>query len=968
MLELINVKKTYVTKAGQTVALNGVNVVFPDKGMVFITGKSGSGKTTMLNVIGGLDGVDEGEIIIDGKKFSEFTPADYDSYRNTFVGFIFQEYNLLPEYTVEKNIRIADELQGRKTSLVHLNEMLHAVEIDGYNDRKPTQLSGGQRQRVSVTRAVIKNPKIIMADEPTGALDSASGIQVMELLKKLSKEKLVIVVSHEMEFAEKYADRILKVVDGNVVEDITLTDVEMTGSVYDGEEEVSVKLGGELSASETEVLVRAIKNKKKIQVSEKISVRQKQATGNIQSVHPDVPPALIKSKMKFSSVAGLGLKSLFVKPVRLFLTILLSVVAFAVFGLFDAVASFQDDRALTALLRDGDYTAVSAYATYSSDAYTKANIKLNQSQIDKINKETGYKFRGVYDINDDELVDNNGARNNFNRGYTLAEPQVDGFMSYTGKDYYLRTLNGIIEFSPDEIVGDVVDPKGFDYTILYGSYPMVTEMNPDPFNQVAISSYFAESILHWMNVKQVSQFGGKTVLSIEDLIGAKLSFANYYINGGEFVICGILDCGDIPSRYKILQEKRGGEEHMLAQDFSTYLYAGGYLNLFAADGYVEHVRAERKIKTTYVANYTDMEYVTTVGGWVNRSSFRFYNVDEFDNTNTIFFDDLYEAEGRTPVLADNEMLIQIRDLVEFVFEDERNLLPSEEKRTEYYSHMLVLQNDSYSYQERKESLKKVYEMTLELYEGFPAAFEENFKANITGHEVGATRQNEDFKIVGVYMYVGSYYRYDNTYKPFVLSEGGFDRMEITKEQGVYSRITSPLFNNYFGAGKLGKMMTKKSGLTLHWFNNSVLETIELNEEFIDQFANLFLYVSLALAVFSVFMLFNYISTSIISKRRSIGVLRGLGASGKNIFCMFLVESLVIALFNGVLASIVAAIACTFVNAYIIEVMSLGMSFALFGIRQISIILSASILTGVASSLFPIVRIAKEKPVELIRKE
>ena len=255
MLELIDVKKIYTTKAGNTIALNGINLTFPDTGMVFITGKSGSGKTTMLNVIGGLDNIDSGEIIIDGNKFSEFSPLDYDSYRNTFVGFVFQEYNLLSEYNIEKNIKIADELQGRETDDKELEDLLNSFEVSGFSSRQTNQLSGGQKQRIAIARALIKNPKIIMADEPTGALDSASGVQVMDLLKELSKDKLVIVVSHEIEFAEKYADRIIRIVDGSVVEDGTLSDIESKNNIYENDSELSVKSGSQLSNEETNKLV-----------------------------------------------------------------------------------------------------------------------------------------------------------------------------------------------------------------------------------------------------------------------------------------------------------------------------------------------------------------------------------------------------------------------------------------------------------------------------------------------------------------------------------------------------------------------------------------------------------------------------------------------------------------------------------------------------------------------------------------
>ena len=161
--------------------------------MVFITGKSGSGKTTLLNIIGSLDNFTSGEILIKNKSTAEFTKSDYDAYRNTYIGFVFQEYNLLDNMTIEKNIMLATELQGIKDNKEKVEEILDKVDLHDIAQRKPQELSGGQRQRVAIARALVKNPTIIMADEPTGALDSENSLQVMQLLKKLSKEKLVIL-------------------------------------------------------------------------------------------------------------------------------------------------------------------------------------------------------------------------------------------------------------------------------------------------------------------------------------------------------------------------------------------------------------------------------------------------------------------------------------------------------------------------------------------------------------------------------------------------------------------------------------------------------------------------------------------------------------------------------------------------------------------------------------------------------
>ncbi|HCC04097.1 MAG TPA: ABC transporter permease, partial [Clostridiales bacterium] len=189
----------------------------PETGMVFILGKSGSGKSTLLNVIGGLDKYDKGEIIINGKSTNQFKEKDYDAFRNTYMGFIFQEFNLIEDYSVEQNIKLALELQKKEATDDEIERILKKVELTEVSKRKINELSGGQKQRIAIARAVIKNPEIILADEPTGNLDSQTGEQIWKILKDLSKEKLVIVVSHDKESANIYADRIIEIQDGNII-------------------------------------------------------------------------------------------------------------------------------------------------------------------------------------------------------------------------------------------------------------------------------------------------------------------------------------------------------------------------------------------------------------------------------------------------------------------------------------------------------------------------------------------------------------------------------------------------------------------------------------------------------------------------------------------------------------------------------------------------------------------------------
>ncbi len=223
MLLIRNLEKHYKSKKGlDHHALKNINLEFGDKGFVFCLGKSGSGKSTLLNILGGLDTFDSGDIEIKGKSSKDFKAKDWDSYRNTYVGFVFQEFNIIENYSIFKNIGLALELQGvhKKDIQKHVEGILKTVDLEGYGRRKPNELSGGQKQRIAIARALVKSPEIILADEPTGNLDSITGRQIMDTLKELSKDKLVIMVSHDREYAEKYGDRIIELKDGFVERDM----------------------------------------------------------------------------------------------------------------------------------------------------------------------------------------------------------------------------------------------------------------------------------------------------------------------------------------------------------------------------------------------------------------------------------------------------------------------------------------------------------------------------------------------------------------------------------------------------------------------------------------------------------------------------------------------------------------------------------------------------------------------------
>lgn len=221
MLQLKDIKKQYVTGDTTVQALKGINLQFRKNEFVSILGPSGCGKTTMLNIIGGLDKYTSGDLIINGVSTVEYKDADWDNYRNHSIGFVFQSYNLIPHQTVLGNVELALTLSGvgKKEKRERAVKALQQVGLGDQLNKLPNQLSGGQMQRVAIARAIVNDPEIVLADEPTGALDSETSIQVMQLLKQIAKDRLVIMVTHNPDLADKYSSRIVRLLDGQVIED-----------------------------------------------------------------------------------------------------------------------------------------------------------------------------------------------------------------------------------------------------------------------------------------------------------------------------------------------------------------------------------------------------------------------------------------------------------------------------------------------------------------------------------------------------------------------------------------------------------------------------------------------------------------------------------------------------------------------------------------------------------------------------
>ena len=262
MLEIKNINKDYTAGSDIVHALKDVSICFRESELVSVLGHSGCGKTTLLNIIGGLDQYTSGDLIINGKSTKQFKARDWDTYRNHSVGFIFQSYNLIPHQTVLSNVELALTLSGVSKSerRQRAKEALEKVGLGDQLNKRPNQMSGGQMQRVAIARALVNDPDILLADEPTGALDSETSLQIMELVKEIAKDRLVIMVTHNPELAEKYSTRIVKLLDGRIVGDTMPFDgkdiKEKKPAVNKGKKKTSMSFATALALSRNNLLTK----------------------------------------------------------------------------------------------------------------------------------------------------------------------------------------------------------------------------------------------------------------------------------------------------------------------------------------------------------------------------------------------------------------------------------------------------------------------------------------------------------------------------------------------------------------------------------------------------------------------------------------------------------------------------------------------------------------------------------------
>lgn len=511
MIKIENLKKVYVSKNGQKCgALNGVNITFPEQGMVFVVGQSGSGKSTLLNLLGGLDSITDGEIIVDGAKFSQFKDKDYDNYRKSYVGFVFQDYCLLENMTIYQNIRIGLDLQGDIDNS-RVDQILKTVGLEGYGSRYPRELSGGQKQRIGLARALVKNPKLILADEPTGNLDSKFSTQVLDFLKELSKDRLVVIVSHNTNDAIKYADRIIELDDGVVISDTTRVAGSQEKLV--DEKTINLPLHKRLTKDELEEVNKAVfaGGHEVVQVTKNFVATKPQEEDNKRKYSVSDKSLTFGGKMFLSRKLMKGnILNLVVTAISVsMLIILLSICQIFMFFSGNDLTreSIKEDTVSFTIskgYRKGDKLSI---------LWAEKLVEITNEEIDEF-YDAGYKgniFK-LYNVN-------------MPVNYSAGNPMISGSqIEYKVlNNFYLDSGRGVLECSKDFL------------TKIYGVNGklkvLAGDINDDTKKAgLVITDYFADSLIYY-NTQQYTTY--------EDIIAAETVGANSQI----YSVKAIIDTG-----------------------------------------------------------------------------------------------------------------------------------------------------------------------------------------------------------------------------------------------------------------------------------------------------------------------------------------------------------------------------------------------------------------------------------------
>ncbi|MDR0975912.1 MAG: ATP-binding cassette domain-containing protein [Christensenellaceae bacterium] len=883
MIELENLHKSY----GESEVLHGLNLKLPNSGMVFIVGKSGSGKTTLLNILGLLDGFTSGDLIINGKNTKDFTGRERDQFRALNIGFVFQDFNIIEKYSIGQNVAMPLDIIGDKNK-GKVKDVLSKVGLTGYEKRKSSQLSGGQRQRIAIARALIKDPKIILADEPTGSLDAENGRQIFSLLSELSKTKLVVVISHDAESAEKYGDKIIKLEDGKII------------AQHVGDKRETIILNKKDDAK----IEKALKAGKKVLICPKIKNESPIKDDIIIEETQKKKPAL-----SFKSAAKLSLSAMGGKWVRAFFTVLISCFAIAFFGFADIIGRFTIDKMVLGELNDNESPFVS--------------IKAQAAKGDGAIKHYA-DLRATGELMDYFLPDGIDYLERYHLSTTLNCGYGPTFIA--NETIFTSSTDTIIE--NDDLKSWALE-NGFGFE----------GRNPENNSEIVINNFYLEAMKKYAfhdnvyrNDTTPGQMGSPWGRFYE--IESFDDFLNFPYNIGNFWSYRKFEV-DSQKNFKVVgciyyDLSKFGEFSDLPEEVvaeaETYLYP-----LYAKRGFHKEYNdyaMNENIRTFQIAANGQPKIQYHTPSLFPIGSFGFFTDKDYEEYTSLRF-----VEPIDMLTAENGFIITAD---------------------------LMSQLAGVSYMEAHPMPKAnaaIYEWCKETYNDF---FGGDMTLAITANGITKT-----VKVIGFNFSSSNFYATKDFFVGFG-SDWTPGYLVSVKNKENIAKIAET-----FGHGYTVPIDAGEEQFSLRF----VMNTTNSNEIYVIDnifsiMVGVFDILMWVFLVFAIILLFNFMRNTINGRKKDIGILRSLGASNFDVAKIFIVESVIVAIFVAVLGVIICFAGYKILtNYFITQIGGLANKYQLvyFTFRQIAMMLGITVLTIAISTAYPIIRISNKQPVEVIRR-
>ncbi|MBR6807699.1 MAG: ABC transporter ATP-binding protein/permease [Clostridia bacterium] len=988
MLKLVNVSKTYISGDEKVGALNGVSINFRKNEFVSILGPSGCGKTTLLNIIGGLDQYTDGDLVINGKSTRNFTDRDFDTYRNHSIGFVFQSYNLIPHQSVLSNVELALTLSGVSRA-ERRRRALEALEKVGLADqikKKPNQMSGGQMQRVAIARALVNDPDILLADEPTGALDSETSIQIMDILREIAKDKLVIMVTHNPDLAEEYSTRIIRVLDGKVQSDSDPFD----GEKYDTPE-----------------------------VSEKKRNKSEKTTR--------------KTSMSFLTALSLSFNNLMTKKARTFMTSFAGSI-----GIIGIALILSVSTGVNAYINQvQEETLISYPLTINAESDVSnilANFMSAQAEDAAESKEDGYVYSRdvMYDMMNSMTQRESNNLTDFKKYLEKEDEEIKKYASSIRYGYgtklsvYTKDPDGkIVACNMEEMMESIYQNMGIDQgsassysstMMSMGSFDLWQEMIPGENGEFISPSIteqydviygdwpknYNEAVLVVSEHNEISDYAlyGLGLKPFDNMIEIM-----YGSMKGESV--------ELKGEDKWTYEDILNKEYRLVLDSDKFAYQAD------ENVYLDRTKNERGLKTLY-ANDELSERIKIVG--IIRAS---EDANGASITGAIAYpsaltDYIIKESGESELIKkqlDNKEIDVLTNLpFEVELTDEEKIeriksyadsLEGEEKRALYLQFICTPSDDyvaSKTAEYEKNYDREMYQqMLLNMYmtqntenpendsafiqEYFVSMSDEEFKTEFFNNlpdiinaqyaaQEAAKYAMESFEVIEakVAKTDADYLKYYELYMPREFSDSTYE--DNLKALG-YVNLDTPTsisiyVNTFDNKDKVNEFIAK--------YNEGVSEEDQI--KYTDYFAILMsgistvinaisyvliAFVAISLVVSSIMIgIITYIS--VLERTKEIGILRAIGASKKDIARVFNAETITVGFVAGLIGIIVTLLLLIPINAIIHYLTGISTLTAVLPIGAAVILVLISMALTVIAGLFPSRVAAKKDPVVALRTE